>query len=153
MKRRPLLLLCLAVAAAAMLVPASALAGADQTVTVKMGTKKENDAGEFRFYSPKLKAAAFGKPSILKPGPTTFNFVNRGNFPHNWVIVERTVGASTGLDFATPLDPGAKGSVTIDLRPGAYIAVCTVFGGFHYLNGMVKAFSVGTLNGETGAWE
>jgi hypothetical protein len=155
MKRKLVLLLGLAVLVSAFALPGSALGGADQTVTVRMGTKKKNDSGEFRFYSPKLRAAAFGQPSLLEAGRTTFRFVNRSGegLLHNFVIVERTIGASTGLDFATPLEAGKSGQQTVDLRPGSYIAVCTVFSGFHYSQGMIRPFTVGTLNAETGAWE
>ena len=36
--------------------------------------------------------------------------------------------------------------MTVNLRPGSYLAVCTVFNGFHLSQGMQKRFTVGEID-------
>lgn len=39
--------------------------------------------------------------------------------------------------------PGATKTLTVsNLRPGVYVAICTVFNGQHALNGIISAFQV-----------
>ncbi len=145
MKRRFFVLL-VAVGAAALILPATSLAAKKgkpiQRVTVK--------TSEFKFAGSKLKSAGFGEASILKPGRTRFVFNNKlGGFDHNFTISYRSEGAKK---FASrTLAPGKKQRKTINLRAGSYVAVCTVFNGFHASQGMVISFTVGTQSAD-GSW-
>lgn len=104
---------------------------------------------EFKITGAKLRSAEFGKSSVLKPGPTAFTFRNKGQFPHNFAIISTTKG---GTKFATKdIAPGKSAKLTANLKPGAYLAVCTVFNGFHYSQGMVLPFTVGT-QAQDGTW-
>jgi len=38
------------------------------------------------------------------------------------------------------------------LKPGAYLVTCQVGKGYHYSQGMVTSFTVGTFNPSTGTW-
>src|SRR4051794_30481044 len=130
------------VAAAALAVPLAAPAaprgGQDVRATLK----------EFRIDSAKLKTATFGKESPLAPGRTTFTFRNTGKNPHNFVVI-RTV---QGTRFSSPTVEGGKSAtLSVNLKPGSYIAICTVFNGFHAASGMVKTFSVGRID-QNGKW-
>ena len=146
MKRR-LFVLFVAIAAMALIVPATSLAAKKgkpiQRVSVKMS--------EFAFKGSKLKSAGFGEASILKPGKTRFIFNNRlAQFNHNFTIFYRSEG---GTQFGSrTLDPGKKQRRTIDLAAGSYVAVCSVFNGFHASQGMVISFTVGTQSGDDGSW-
>ena len=92
-----------------------------------------------------------GVPKNLPPGSTTFSFTNRGQFPHNFTILYVSKG---GSKFKTKtLDAGLTQDLTVNLKPGSYIAVCTIFNGYHISQGMVKPFSVGKINQDTGQWE
>jgi plastocyanin len=119
-----------------------AYGGGGQQATVNLS--------EFKIIGAKLRSAEFGKPSVLKPGQTTFTVRNKGQFPHNFVIVRTSKG---GTKFATKdIAPGKSAQLTVvDLKPGAYLAVCTVFNGFHYSQGMVLPFTVGT-QAQDGTW-
>jgi uncharacterized cupredoxin-like copper-binding protein len=123
------------------------------SVDVTLGTAKKNDPAEFRIYSAKLKSAQFGKASVLKGGSTTFNVKNASGeqFPHNMTVVAKSAG---GTQFASKtLAAGASQTLTVNLKPGAYVLVCTVFNGAHWAEGMVKSFTVGTQDGKTGRWK
>ena len=141
MKRRLVLGLVLA-AAAALAVPLSAPGGQGQpavTVTLR----------DFSFASPALRPAVFGKPSPLKAGRTTFTIRNAGKNPHNFTIISTSPG---GTRFKSPdVAPGKSATMTVNLKPGAYLAGCTIFNGFHIASGMVKGFSVGTID-QNGKW-
>jgi hypothetical protein len=92
-----------------------------------------------------------GVPKNLPAGSTTFSFTNRGQFPHNFTILYVSKG---GSKFKTKtLDAGLTQDLTVNLKPGSYIAVCTIFNGYHISQGMVKPFSVGKINQDTGQWE
>jgi plastocyanin len=103
---------------------------------------------EYSISGPLLKPAVFGKASALKPGSTTFAFANTGKFAHNFTIVRTSAGA-TKFKSKT-LQKGDSQTLTVNLKPGSYLAVCTVFNGFHEAAGMVKVFSVGKFN--NGKW-
>ncbi|MEA2251264.1 MAG: Cupredoxin-like domain [Solirubrobacteraceae bacterium] len=98
-----------------------------------------------------LKEFSIGaKSTKLKAGKTTFAVKNTGAFPHNFTIAAATPGDPK---FKTSdLKKGASGSVTATLKPGAYLAICTVGHGFHFSQGMVKSFTVGTFDPKTGQW-
>jgi uncharacterized cupredoxin-like copper-binding protein len=142
--RKRLALASVLLAAIALAVPlASAghrLAG-KQTVSVTLK--------EYAFISPQLRSPTFGKPSNLKAGPTTFTFKNAGKFPHDFTIAVATAGApkfSSGM-----IKPGKSKTMTVNLKPGAYLALCMEFNGFHWASGMVKPFTVGQIN-QKGKW-
>ena len=142
MKRR-LVLGAVLVATAAIATPFAAGGGygGQQSVSVVLR--------EYGISSPSLKLAVFGKESPLKPGQTTFTIKNAGKFPHNFTIINTSPG---GTKFKTPdIAPGKSATLTVNLKPGSYIAICTVFNGFHAAAGMVKSFSVGTID-EKGNW-
>ena len=133
MKRRAVIPVGLAVAAAA--VPAGiAVARPDQgrSVNVRMS--------EFRFQGP----------VPLSAGRTTFRIRNAGAFPHNFTVVYATPG---NRKFASrTLKPGQTQRLTVRLKPGAYVAICTVGNGFHASRGMIKRFSIGKFDPTTGKW-
>lgn len=142
MRSTHLLALGLAVTALLALSPtAPAGYGGAQAVAVNLS--------EFKITGAQLRSAQLGKPSELAPGRTTFAFQNKGKFPHNFVIAVASKGASK---FRTKEIAGGKSAeLTVNLKPGAYLAICTVFNGAHYAAGMVRPFTVGT-QGENGAW-
>jgi len=142
MKRRLVLGAALA-ATAAIATPFGAGGGygGQQRVSVKLS--------EYAILSSSLKPAVFGKASLLKPGQTTFTIKNTGKFPHNFTIIHTSPG---GTKFKTSdIAPGKSVTLTVNLKPGSYIAACTVFNGFHTAAGMVKSFSVGTIDAK-GNW-
>jgi uncharacterized cupredoxin-like copper-binding protein len=115
--------------------------GGPQQVTVNLS--------EFKIGGAKLRSAQFGKPSVLEPGRTTFAFRNKGEFPHNFVIVAASKG---GSKFRTKeIARGKSAELTVNLKAGAYLAICTVFNGAHYAAGMVRPFTVGT-QAQDGSW-
>jgi uncharacterized cupredoxin-like copper-binding protein len=69
-----------------------------------------------------LKDNEIAMPTIIKPGPTTFNVTNAGEQQHNLEIVGN--GHDTKLN--ADLDPGASGQLDVDLLPGTYRAYCPV---------------------------
>jgi len=50
------------------------------------------------------------------------------------------------------LQAGERQSLTVNLKPGAHLAICAVYGGRHFASGMHTAFTVGTQD-DTGAWK
>jgi plastocyanin len=88
-----------------------------------------------------------GQKKIAKSGRYTFRLANRGRFPHNWVVVQGPVKFATATAA-----PGKTVNRTVRLRPGAYLAVCTIREGGHMAGGMVRTFTVGKQNQTTGAW-
>ena len=90
-----------------------------------------------------------GVPKTLKPGSATFQVKNAGKFPHDFVAVF----APSGSKFRTPqLKPGAGKSVTVNLKPGAYIVICDVGAGYHASQGMIAKFTVGKFDFTTFKW-
>jgi len=136
MRRRGLLAAALALALAGVVTFASVSlaggAGGSQAVTVRMQ--------EFKF---------LGLPKNLDPGQTTFTFRNIGEFDHNFTIAYVAQGRKFKI---ADLGPGKTRTRTVDLKPGAYVAVCTIFNGYHASQGMVKHFSVGDIDFATGDW-
>lgn len=125
--------------------------GVEADVEVLLGSPRKNDGpGEYRISSNKLKAAPPGSPSALTARPTTFAFENQGQVPHNFTVVAATPGAPKFRTTAVP--PGATQVLVITLKPGAYLAICTMARGSHFAQGMVKAFTVGTYDPKTGKW-
>jgi plastocyanin len=84
-----------------------------------------------------------------EPGRYTFTFRNNGEFPHNFTIVY----VAQGRKFRSgDIDGGASKTITVNLRPGSYLAVCTVFNGYHLSQGMLRRFTVGEIDLATGQW-
>ena len=76
---------------------------------------------------------------VLPAGPVTLRLANRGFEEHNllFVVVESD---STVWETASRLSPGERRSVTLDLEPGRYRAVCDFSG--HEGRGMLVDFTV-----------
>jgi uncharacterized cupredoxin-like copper-binding protein len=146
MTRRTVVVAAAALAAAATALP-TLTAGASSR-TAKAGQAAAVTLKEYSISGKLLKPAAFGKPSVLKAGQTTFSFKNAGKFAHNFTIVRTSPGA-TKFHSAT-IAAGKSSTLSVNLKPGSYLAVCTLFNGFHEAAGMVKSFSVGTFN--NGKW-
>jgi plastocyanin len=144
MKRRLVLTAALIGAVASVPVLAGGAAGRTTQATQKASVTLK----EFSITSTLLKPAVFGKESKLKPGRTTFAFRNTGKFSHNFTIV-RTSSGATKFHSRT-IAAGKSQTLTVNLKPGAYVAVCTLFSGFHEAAGMVKSFSVGKFS--NGKW-
>jgi len=75
-------------------------------------------------------------PASLPPGPTTFNVTNTGSKKHNLEIK----GQGTDEKLDSDLKQGETGTMQIDLKPGAYQALCPV--GNHDHKGMKFEFTV-----------
>lgn len=82
----------------------------------------------------------------IPAGSVTFNAMNKGNFPHELVVIKGDSYKSLPLDPAgvvlvdqlpagsvlgeTPrIAPGEAAEVTVDLSPGKYVLVCNLAGG------------------------
>ncbi len=132
--RRKLLTAVSAAAIVSLAVAAVSLAGGRSSTQSATITLKD-----FKIVQPKLAA-----------GQTTLTIKNTGKFDHNYQIVYRSGGASK---VATKdIKPGASATVKVDLKPGAYVVLCSVFNGAHVAQGMVKGFSVGKIDFNTGKW-
>jgi hypothetical protein len=91
----------------------------------------------------------------IAPGSVTLTIRNRGQFPHNIVLLTvNAKGAIKHVAGIAPIPKGETGTLTANLKPGAYIAVCTVGTGYHASQGMYTRFTVGTngLDFDTGKW-
>jgi uncharacterized cupredoxin-like copper-binding protein len=88
-----------------------------------------------------------GVPAKLKPGAVTFKVKNAGKFPHNFQTVFGPVHWKTAM-----LKPGSSATVSTNLKPGAYIIVCSVGDGYHASQGMIVRFTVGTFDFKTFKW-
>lgn len=90
------------------------------------------------------------QPATLPAGPTTFMFQNKGKFEHNYTVVYRSAGATK---IATKgIKPGASATLDVNLKPGTYTVLCTIFNGYHASQGMEKQFTVGKIDFKTGTW-
>jgi plastocyanin len=90
-----------------------------------------------------------GVPKTLPQGATLFQVKNAGKFPHNLSTI---FGPSASRFKTKTLQAGGTQSVTANLKPGAYILVCTVGAGFHASQGMIARFTVGKFDFTTGKW-
>ena len=95
----------------------------------------------------RLSEFNIGGPTKLQAGQTTLKFWDAGKFQHNFTIVAgpATFGTKT-------FNPNETGTLSQNLKPGAYLAVCTVRSGGHMASGMVLSFQVGTQDQSTGQW-
>ncbi|MEA2288152.1 MAG: hypothetical protein QOD55_149 [Solirubrobacteraceae bacterium] len=139
MRRRALAVAALAAAMVAAYA-VSALGSSDRTspstqsserVTVRMGGAPPN----FVFQ---------GVPKTIKSGSVRFTFRNTSTQPsgvqHNFTVI-RTFGQARPFRSQT-LASGKSQNLTVNLRPGTYIATCTIGNGFHAVNRMLSAFTV-----------
>jgi plastocyanin len=145
-KRRIVVVVAVALAAAAAALP-TLTAGASSRAS-KGGQSAAVTLKEYSISGKLLKPAVFGKASVLKAGKTTFTFKNAGKFAHNFTIVRTSPGATKF--HSASIAAGKSQTLSVNLKPGSYVAVCTLFNGFHQAAGMVRAFSVGTFN--NGKW-
>lgn len=133
MRRRVVAVVALAaVLVAALTVTAMGrTAQSSSAVTVGMGGAPPN----FKFT---------GLPRQLKAGTVKFTFRNTSTKPsgvlHNFTVV-RTYGQAKAFKSNT-LASGKSQTLNVNLRPGTYIAICTIGNGFHAANRMVTAFTV-----------
>jgi plastocyanin len=88
-----------------------------------------------------------GTTRLPSGGQYTFRFWNAGSFPHNFVVL-----AGPTRFTSQTLQRNGTQNLGVNLRPGAYLAVCTVREGGHMNNGMVHTFTVGTQDAQTGEW-
>jgi plastocyanin len=129
--------LALAVLAAA---PAAVYATAAPAKTAQAGGTATIELREFSFKGP----------ASLPAGQTKLTFRNRGQFPHNFTV---TTALGGGKAFKSKtLEKGKRQVLNVNLKPGAYVAVCTIFNGGHLAQGMVKRFTVGKFDQSTGTW-
>jgi hypothetical protein len=133
MKRRAIAVVALA-AVLVVSYSVSALGRGDQASgTVRVNMSGNQNSG-FKFT---------GVPRSIDNGRVTFRFRNTSAAPiqHNFTVV-RTFGQARAFRSGN-VAPGATKSLTVsNLRPGVYVAVCTVFNGQHALNGMISTFQV-----------
>ena len=54
---------------------------------------------------------------------------------------------------SSQIKPGKSGSVSANLKPGAYILICGVGAGYHASQGMIARFTVGTFDFTTNKWK
>ena len=69
-----------------------------------------------------VKDAEISMPTIVKPGPTTFNVVNGGKEEHTLQID----GTGQQHELNADLDPGKAAQMEVDLVSGTYTVYCTV---------------------------
>ncbi|MGE3960486.1 MAG: hypothetical protein AB7F65_02240 [Dehalococcoidia bacterium] len=114
--------------------------GDAQAITVTLG-----DPHEFAIQLSSATASA---------GEVTYTVTNSGALPHSFAIVRHEGDPSslpvTGVDVDAaqveilgdtgPLDPGASGTVTVELEPGAHVVFSNTSG--HYTAGMFAPFTV-----------
>lgn len=75
-------------------------------------------------------------PMPTRAGRITFVVANNGKIEHNFVI------QANGRDYATKMiPPGSSETLIVELGPGTYNFVCSVFG--HNFAGMQGAFTLG----------
>jgi plastocyanin len=109
--------------------------------------KTARTAQASKTYNFRLSEFNIGGPTRLQAGQTTLKFWDAGRFQHNFTVVAGpdTFGTKT-------FNANETGSLSRDLKPGAYLAICTVRNGGHMANGMVLSFTVGTQDQQTGQW-
>jgi glucose/arabinose dehydrogenase/uncharacterized cupredoxin-like copper-binding protein len=69
-----------------------------------------------------LKEFTIAMPTELPAGPTTFEIANDGSVEHSFEIE----GQGIEEELEPHLQPGASGTLTVDLKPGTYEVYCPV---------------------------
>jgi plastocyanin len=130
------------------LVPAVLAVGAVIVFAVGGSSAQQgHSAQDVQNVSVRLAEYNFGLPTRLKAGQTTFKFWDAGNFTHNFTVV-----AGPDTFGSANFTKNQTGTLSRDLKPGAYLAICTIRNGGHMRDGMVATFTVGTQNPQTGEW-
>jgi plastocyanin len=88
------------------------------------------------------------KTRIPTGGQTTIKLWNAGRFPHNWTVVSGPTRVASQT-----LNRNGRQQLSANLRPGAYMVICTVGNGNHLAQGMYRQINVGVRNQQTGQWE
>jgi len=109
--------------------------------------KTARTAQAAKTYNFRLSEFNIGGPTRLQAGQATLKFWDAGRFQHNFTVVAGpdTFGTKT-------FSPNETGSISRNLKPGAYLAICTVRNGGHMASGMILSFTVGTQDQATGEW-
>ncbi|MEA2318019.1 MAG: hypothetical protein QOD44_2208 [Solirubrobacteraceae bacterium] len=85
-----------------------------------------------------------GVPRQIKAGTVKFTFRNTSTQPsgvqHNFTVV-KTFGQAKAFKSAS-LASGKSQTLSVNLKPGTYVAICTIGNGFHAANRMTTAFVV-----------
>lgn len=96
-------------------------------------------------------------PAVAKAGKITFKVKNSSKDTIHEMIVMYRANSKDPLPYiadenrvdedkagdkgeVSELDPGASGSLTVDLKPGKYVLICNVPG--HFVSGMWTEFTV-----------
>ena len=69
-----------------------------------------------------VKEFTIAMPTELPAGPTTFEIANDGSVEHSFEIE----GQGIEEELEPHLQPGASGTLTVDLAPGTYEVYCPV---------------------------
>jgi uncharacterized cupredoxin-like copper-binding protein len=131
-------------------------ARADATVSVSLWDKPEMDmaTGLGHGMGGEMSTASMGvtaKPVSVSAGTVTFEVTNDSKDTVHEMIVAPLKAADEVLPYdenggrvdeeaaghlgeVAELAPGAKGALTVDLKPGSYILYCNIPG--HYMGGM-----------------
>ncbi len=118
------------------------------TLAVAIASSSSAQTGGAQTASYRMAEFDFGGTTrIASSGQTTLRLWNAGRFPHNFTIVS----GPTKVTSRT-LNPNQTQNLSADLKPGAYMAICTVRDGGHMRDGMHIVFTVGTQNPTTGEW-
>jgi len=76
--------------------------------------------------------------STVESGHVAFNITNTGSIPHAFEVEGQGIEKETGV-----IQPGAKATLTLTLRPGRYEVYCPVGDDSHKMLGMLTHLSVG----------
>jgi uncharacterized cupredoxin-like copper-binding protein len=104
--------------------------------TLTACTPETYDIGQERTVEVKLTEHRIDMPSSLEAGATTFKITNAGKAEHNFEVEGQ--GLEKKLD--ANLEPGATGTLTVELKPGTYKVYCPV--GNHEEKGMTMQLTV-----------
>jgi uncharacterized cupredoxin-like copper-binding protein len=94
----------------------------------------ETDQG--RTVEVKLTEHRIDMPSSLEAGATTFKITNAGKAEHNFAVE----GEGIDKELDANLEPGATGTLIVELKPGTYKVYCPV--GNHEEKGMKMQLTV-----------
>lgn len=148
----------------AAIVTMAGVAQADSTVQVSLWDKGSNMPmvtglayGTANLDMSKATMGITATPAVAKAGKVTFKVKNSSKDTIHEMIVMYRGDSKDPLPYITnenrvdedkagdkgevsELDPGASGSLTVDLKPGKYVLICNVPG--HFASGMWTEFTV-----------